>query len=105
MKNITPFQVKERLDRGEILHFLDVREQWEFDKVKIDGSVLIPLGSIPARHIEIDKGREWIVYCHHGIRSRHACAFLESIGFDNVVNLHGGIDYWAQSVDPGITSY
>jgi rhodanese-related sulfurtransferase len=84
---------------------VDVREPWEFDVCRIDGSRLIPLSQLPARLAELDPARPTLVVCHHGVRSLRAAAFLEHCGFEDVVNLSGGIDAWARTVDPGMAVY
>ncbi len=84
---------------------LDVREPWEFSLCRMDGSVHIPMGQLPARLAELDRARTTIVICHHGMRSQQAGAFLERQGFAEVVNLRGGIDGWARSVDPDMAVY
>ena len=84
---------------------LDVREPWEYDKAHIDGSLLIPMRSLPARLAELDPQRETVVICHHGIRSRMVCRFLESEGFARLINLNGGVDAWAREVDPAMATY
>ena len=84
---------------------LDVREQWEFDYCQIDGSVLIPMGQIEYHVDDLDKEQETVVICHHGIRSRHVCYYLEQIGFENVINLEGGVEAWANDVDPKMKRY
>jgi len=84
---------------------LDVREPWEFDKASIDGSILIPMRSVPHQLQELDSDRETIVICHHGIRSRMVCQFLESQGFANVINLRGGVAAWAADVDRQMPTY
>lgn len=84
---------------------LDVREPWELALCRIDGSVHIPLAQLPSRLAELDPARPTVVICHHGVRSLHAGAFLERQGFEDVVNLHGGIDGWARSVDPAMAVY
>jgi len=84
---------------------LDVREPWEFDKASIDGSILIPMRSVPYQLQELDSDRETIVICHHGIRSRMVCQFLESQGFSNVINLRGGVAAWAADVDRQMPTY
>jgi rhodanese-related sulfurtransferase len=89
----------------EPVTLLDVREPWEFDLCRMDGSVHIPLGQLPGRLAELDPARPTVVICHHGVRSLHAGAFLERQGFGDVVNLHGGIDGWARSVDAGMAIY
>lgn len=84
---------------------LDVREPWEFDKARIDGSTLVPMRSVPQRLHELDPERETVVICHHGIRSRMVCRYLESQGFTNVINLSGGVAEWASDVDRRMPTY
>ena len=88
---------------------LDVREQWEFDYCHIEGSVLIPMGELPAEldtyDAEIDHKREIIMICHHGIRSRQMGYYMEQIGFKNIVNLDGGVEQWAEDVDTSMKRY
>lgn len=84
---------------------LDVREPWEFQICHIDGSQLIPMGQIPASLGSLDPGRETVVICHHGIRSRQVAMFLDYQGFANVINLAGGVDAWARDVDRGMATY
>jgi len=84
---------------------LDVREEWEYEYCHIAGSVLIPMGQVPAHLEELDKAREIVVICHHGIRSRHIGMYLEHTGFNNVINLEGGVEQWATDVDPTMRRY
>ncbi|HDP88548.1 MAG TPA: sulfurtransferase, partial [Thioalkalivibrio sp.] len=84
---------------------LDVREPWEFELARIDGSELLPLGQLPARLDELDSSRETVVICHHGVRSMQAAFFLQARGFKTVINLAGGIDAWSREVDPTIPVY
>ncbi|HQZ44481.1 MAG TPA: rhodanese-like domain-containing protein [Usitatibacteraceae bacterium] len=84
---------------------LDVREAWEYELCRLDGSRLIPLSQLPARIGELDQSRTTVVICHHGVRSLRAAAYLEHCGFDDVVNLSGGIDAWARTVDRGMAVY
>ena len=84
---------------------LDVREPWEFDVCRIEGSRLIPLSQLPARLGELDPARPTVVICHHGVRSLRAASYLEHCGFENVVNLSGGIDAWARTVAQGMAVY
>lgn len=99
--------VKTKLDAGEKFFFLDVREQHEFEIASIDGSTLIPMSEIQDRvgEIEPHKADEIIVFCHHGGRSQQVMMWLAQQGYDNVQNMVGGIDEWAQSVDPSLTRY
>jgi rhodanese-related sulfurtransferase len=94
-----------KLEAGEALFLLDVREQNEADFAKIENSTLIPLGQIPQRLDEIPKDQPIIAYCHHGRRSERALQFLKSQGFNDVLNMTGGIDAWSVSVDPEVPRY
>ena len=84
---------------------LDVRQPWEYDICHIAGSQLIPMGQIPAELEELDKNRETVVICHHGIRSRQMGYYLEQAGFDNIINLKGGLDAWAKVIDKTMATY
>ncbi len=84
---------------------LDVREPWEFDIVRLPGSMLIPLSQLARRLDELDAGNPVVVICHHGVRSRAAAQLLEQGGFGNVINLKGGIDAWAREINPGMAVY
>ncbi len=84
---------------------LDVREPWEFDKARIEGSTLVPMRSVPAQLQGLDPDREIVVICHHGIRSRMVGRFLESQGFSNIINLSGGVASWASDVDRKMATY
>jgi len=97
--------VKARLDLGEKLLLLDVREPAEVAFCALPGSVHIPLHEVPRRMGELDPEREIVVVCHHGTRSFQACVFLRARGFDNVYNLDGGIDAWSLTVDPTVPRY
>ena len=90
--DITVTELKERIDQGEDLNFLDVREEYEYDEQNL-GAKLIPLGELPDRIEELEdwKNNEVIVHCRSGARSGRAKAFMESQGFTNVRNVLGGI--------------
>lgn len=102
---ITPKELKERLDKGERLCLLDVREEWENSLAKLEGSVLIPLGTLPQSLDKLDRNSEIIAYCHHGMRSADAAGFLLQQGFSKVKNLVGGIDAWSLQVDSTVPRY
>jgi rhodanese-related sulfurtransferase len=87
------------------VELLDVREPWEFQVCRIEGSRLVPLSQLPGRLAELDPGRPTVVICHHGVRSLRAGAYLEHCGFGDIVNLSGGIDAWARTVEPGMAVY
>jgi rhodanese-related sulfurtransferase len=84
---------------------LDVREDWEYAHAHLPGSVHIPMGQIPARFGELDATQPLVVVCHHGMRSLQVAQFLEKKGFTSVCNLTGGIDAWAEQVDPAMPRY
>jgi len=84
---------------------LDVREPWEIAQCVLPGSITIPMGEVPARVDEIDTERPVVCICHHGMRSLRVAMFLESRGHGQVLNLDGGIDDWARSVDPAFPTY
>ena len=96
MTTITPEEVKTRLDKGETLHLIDVREPYENDEFNIGGK-LLPLGEIQSMQIEdIEhlKNEEVILYCRSGNRSGIAARFLDQLGFKNTKNLVGGMLAW-----------
>ena len=105
IEEITPIALKARLDRGDDLLILDVREPQEYRINRIAGSVLIPLGDLPARFGELEADREIIAQCKSGVRSARAAEFLKSVGFTRVRNLQGGILGWIDAVDPGQPKY
>jgi len=84
---------------------LDVREPWEHQIVHLEDSRLIPMREIPAALDSLDRKQEIIVICHHGIRSRQVGLFMESHGFENIVNLRGGLDAWARDTDTRLATY
>ena len=84
---------------------LDVREPWEFENARIEGSTLIPMRTIPERMQDFNPDQEVVVICHHGIRSRMVGLYLERHGFSNVINLAGGVEAWAREVDPHMATY
>ncbi len=84
---------------------IDVREPWEFDVCHIAGSTAMPLNSLPARWMTLDKEADIVMVCHHGARSFQAGLFLEQQGFSRIINLHGGVAAWAQQVDPAMPRY
>jgi rhodanese-related sulfurtransferase len=101
MSDITAEELKQRIDQGEKLNIVDVREEYESEEFSIGGT-LIPLGTLPDHVNELEplKNEEVIVYCRSGNRSGQAKMFLESVGFTNVRNLTGGTNRWLQ-VNPG----
>lgn len=102
---IKPADVKERLDRGESLVLVDVREQWEYDVCRIEGARLVPLGSLAASLNTLPDVDEVICYCHHGLRSLDAAAWLRFQGFAKAKSLAGGIERWSVEIDPRVPRY
>ncbi len=101
---ITPSELKQRLDAGEDVFVLDVREPWEYQIANIGGT-LIPQDSVPQRLTEIDRDREIVVQCKSGGRSQRIAEFLAQAGYPKVANLAGGILAWSDQVDPKVPKY
>jgi sulfur-carrier protein adenylyltransferase/sulfurtransferase len=108
MKNgipqMTATELKQRLDRGDQIELIDVREPWEQQTATI-GAKLIPLNELPQRVGEIDREREIVVHCKGGGRSQRAAEFLAQSGYAKVWNLAGGITAWSNEVDPSVPKY
>jgi len=103
---ITPEELKQKLDAREHLTVLDVREPWEYDAARIEGSKLIPMDQIPARiNQELDPDDHIVVICHHGVRSANVTAWMQQQGFERVQSLRGGIDRWSRTIDPNVPLY
>ncbi len=106
MQQMTPTQLRDYLETASSMpQLIDVREPWEFDICAIDNSILIPMGQIPAKIDTLDPAQEIVVICHHGIRSAQVCRYLEHQGFDQMINLAGGVDAWAKDVDIDMAVY
>jgi rhodanese-related sulfurtransferase len=107
MQQINPTQLRAWLDdpdRDKPM-LLDVREPWEHERARIEGSRLVPMREVPARVAEIDDDKEVVAICHHGGRSMQVAMFLERQGFKRVHNLMGGIDAWSRTIDPSVPTY
>jgi molybdopterin/thiamine biosynthesis adenylyltransferase/rhodanese-related sulfurtransferase len=104
MPEITPRELKQRLDRGDDLFVLDVREPHEYQICNLNG-YLLPLGDLPKRVNELDSSREIVAHCRSGKRSADAVEFLRKAGFRKIWNLKGGILAWADEVDPSMPKY
>jgi sulfur-carrier protein adenylyltransferase/sulfurtransferase len=102
---VVPMKLKGELDSGAKVLLLDVREPHEYELCHIEGAKLIPLGELEKRMGELDKGVETVVYCHVGVRSAAAVELLSSQGFKKARNLRGGIQAWADEVDPKMPVY
>lgn len=102
---ITVQELKQKLDRGEQLALIDVREPWEYNIAKIEGAQLIPLGTLGTEYKKLDPNAEIVVLCHMGMRSMDATQFLLQQGYKNVRNVTGGINAWSMQIDPSVPKY
>lgn len=106
MQEITATELKQKMDAGEDIQLIDVRQPDEYTFAKIEGAKLIPLGEIVRRMDELDENRETILQCKAGGRSAQAIMMLERAGFKGkMANLRGGITAWSNEVDPKIPKY
>ncbi len=96
---IEPELVKERLENGEELNIIDVREDFEYDYAHIPGAILIPLGTLPVRFEELDRNNEYIMVCRTANRSAYATMFLIQNGFKDVKNMLGGMVVWSGEIE------
>ena len=102
---ISPAEAAELLSEGKA-RLIDVREPWEFVTARIEGSVEMPMGDVPARaHQELDPDERLVVICHHGLRSMNVTVWLRNQGFEQAQSLRGGIDAWAAEVDATMPRY
>ena len=101
----TPKELKARLDQNEKIVLLDVREPDELEICKIEGAKWIPMREMPARVHELNPQDLIVVFCHHGGRSAQVAYWLEDQGFQRVENLDGGINAWAEDIDPTMDRY
>jgi adenylyltransferase/sulfurtransferase len=105
MDEISPQELKTRLDRNDRPVLVDVREDWETKLCRLDNAVHIPIEELEFRTDELNPQDEVVVYCHHGVRSAAVADYLRRLGFPRVRNLAGGLDAWARSVEPGMRRY
>ncbi|MEM6998878.1 MAG: rhodanese-like domain-containing protein [Pseudomonadota bacterium] len=105
MRSITAPELKQKLDAGEKLILLDVREAWEYETCHINGSINISMSNVQQMLNELKQDDETVVICHHGMRSFQVASYLEGNGYDKIANLEGGVDAWAKSVDPEMAQY
>jgi adenylyltransferase/sulfurtransferase len=102
---ISVHDLKRKRDAREAIQLIDVREPFEFEIARIDGAKLIPLGQLANRLHELKRNGQTVVHCHTGMRSAQAVQMLRQSGFTNVYNLEGGIDAWANEIDPAVQKY
>jgi adenylyltransferase/sulfurtransferase len=98
-------ELKTKMDNRESLTLIDVREPYEYEIAAIEGSRLIPLGELQAHLGDLPRTSPLVVHCHSGVRSEHAVRILQEAGFENAINLTGGIDAWSAEIDPTVPRY
>ena len=105
MRRFSPQQLADYVQDNTPL-LLDVREPWEYAICKLDGSELVPMRQIPAFAPQLDPQQDIVVICHHGIRSKAVCDYLEQQhGYTRLINLEGGVDAWAKQLDSSMATY
>jgi adenylyltransferase/sulfurtransferase len=102
---ISVSELKRKIDQGEAVLIVDVREPFEYEIAHLENSKLIPLGELPDRLDELDRSKEIVAHCHTGVRSALAVDLLQEAGFKNAFNLTGGIEAWASEIDPEMARY
>lgn len=102
---IKPTALSLRLGRGDAIRVIDVREPWEHQIAHLEHATLVPMQTIPTAHQAWDRHAEYVVYCHHGMRSGMVADYLRAAGFTRVLNLEGGIERWSVEVDPSVARY
>ena len=106
LRHINALELRDYLNRcHKPPLLLDVRDGWEFEICRIEGSTHMPMSGIAESYSSLDPEQETIVICHHGMRSLQVAEFLSNAGFKQVFNLSGGIDAWSREVDPGVPIY
>ena len=102
---LTPRELVNRLDNGELWRILDVREAWELDVAALSGTLNIPMGEVTARYDELPADTAIAVLCHSGVRSNRVADWLVAQGHSQVANIAGGIDAWSIEIDSNIPRY
>ncbi|MDE2234963.1 MAG: sulfurtransferase [Gammaproteobacteria bacterium] len=106
VRSLTPREVAELQTRSpQSVTILDVREPWEVERVRLPDSLHIPMDELREHLGELNPEQTYVVLCHHGNRSQQVAAFMQAQGFRDVINLAGGIEDWAASLDPGMARY
>jgi rhodanese-related sulfurtransferase len=101
----SPTEIKRRLDAGESLHLIDVRERHEHRIARIEQAELRPMSEIQSWWQDLPRDVDLVVICHHGVRSAQVCMALSGAGFDRLTNMSGGIDAWSREVDEQVPRY
>ena len=104
-EDISPGELRAKLDQKQTIVLLDVRDEWETKLCRLEHATHIPMEEIEFRTAELNPDDEIVVYCHHGVRSAAVANYLRGLGFPKAVNLAGGLDEWARTVDPSMKRY
>lgn len=102
---LSPAELADMIAKGTPVQLVDIREPWEAAMVSLEGSELIPLGTLGGALDRLHDDIPVVLYCHHGVRSAQALAALRGLGHDNVVHLRGGIEAWTDEIDPSLARY
>ena len=105
IEQLTPSQAKKMLNHQPECKLLDVREPFEYDLARIDGSLLVTQEAVDEILQTWEKDTPIICCCHHGMRSQQACQFLQTQGFTRLYNMTGGIDAWSVEIDAAVPRY
>ncbi|MBM3221774.1 MAG: sulfurtransferase [Candidatus Rokubacteria bacterium] len=105
MQEITPQELKARLDENDRPVLVDVRDDWETKLCRLPDAVHIPMEEFELRTEELNPADDIVVYCHHGVRSAAVADYLRQLGFTRVRNLSGGLDAWARTIEPTMRRY
>jgi rhodanese-related sulfurtransferase len=103
--SLSPADLRARLESDAPPYLIDVREAWELEIARLLEAVHIPMGEVPDALERIPRDRPVVFMCHHGVRSAQVADWLRGQGYENVLNLRGGIDAWSRQVDPGLPVY
>lgn len=105
VEQLTAKELQQKIQHGEELFLLDVREPYEYRVARIEGSVSLPMAQVPNRLDELPANRPIVVICHHGMRSQRVADYLAHHDFEIIYNLYGGIDAWSREVDASVPRY
>ena len=104
IQDLPPEAFKAYLNNANTI-LIDVREDWEFELCSIENAQLMPMSAIAETYSQLDKNAHLAIYCHHGVRSLRVIHFLQSQGYENLINLQGGIDAWSSMIDDSVAKY
>jgi len=104
IQDLPPEAFKASLSNANTV-LIDVREDWEFELCSIESAQLMPMSTIAQTYTQLDKDAHLAIYCHHGVRSLRVIHFLQSQGYENLINLQGGIDAWSGVIDGSVAKY